>query len=1136
VDIAQTIKQRAQERGVDPELALAIAKAESGLRPQIKNPKSSAHGLFQIVDDTWKQYGGDPKKRKDVNENIRIGLEILADNQRALSSTLGRAPRPGELYAAHFFGKAGAQRVLTANPDAPISSVVSERVLKANPELLQGKSVYQALSALGAKVGDTGPGQRVPRAPDPKTARPVYREDPAKPPVISNAIDATNQYGPGYQAALALSYLSDTEEESDDPEAPTIVEREAKQEAEFDKQVQSLLTPTGPRASDMLAQMDFGYAPVVGQPQEPVRMADGGLLMKAASVVPVSAQARNKYESARRKWEAYANQGKAYDAALAKYNNEVMKPYMAQVEQYNRAVNEWNAGPRTSELTVAAPRPSREFTVAAPTAPKTLSGKQMEDLLAQAQKRRALTSQALTVAADPAQFNLSMPAMFNEGGEVTDPEAAMFAGRGDVPAKPNMTGRELAQQALYGVGDLPYVVAGAPVDLAAMAMAPFGYKDPKPFMGSADIKARMTRAGIRPADTTDPRLMGPRSAAELLSSLTNPAGVTRGAVTAAQKGAQAVGTGVMQGAQRAEKALEPVVTSTMERGGKAAEMLEALSPAPAQAMPGKVGAPAPAAKPAVFTQLPSAEAPFVGRLDKFAAEMPGPMKKEQLLGTLKGKFKDYEIERATRALEDLPADAKVMSTDFLNRLNNVYNPSGFRTTVIEPEGGSSFFRANDNILGAGEDTPPMGVIHLSKFVDVPTEEASQLAKGAGSDLYRLARGGSGFLGRETMPLDSVLQWADTQPDGFHIKNLLNSGPVMRAKEAVANGDRAYEAFETIVFPRWDSIPFPLKEDGRVDFLKYEELKEQAAKNIRQQGKDVWAKLGLELPPDPPGLDPFTPYSDPQYKQQMLDIVKGYQTEARKMAQNAIYPVMDDLADLRERIDAGGLYESQHQSLKAPPQPIAFSRFTEHTATIPGMGEVKGIWVRELQSDMLDDMRKVGKKGGSVDKDYQELKEVETKLRDRYDMPDSEVYRLLGREKVLKERLDKRHSSKAAPYSLDEVFAGMENSPQVMQQLMAKNAIQGAIQRGARFVAFPGKESDQAQLYEKLPRNLDAVVKDLGPGFTRTTVTLPIPDAEPAMFNAIAWSPEAAQKLQKSGIPFAKGGMVERNNHDNRSYK
>ena len=415
MDIAQTIKQRAQERGVDPELALAIAKAESGLRPQIKNPKSSAHGLFQIVDDTWKQYGGDPKKRKDVNENIRIGLEILADNKKALATTLGREPRPGELYAGHFFGKTGAQRVLTANPDAPVSSVVSARVLKANPELLQGKSVSQALSALSAKVGDTGPGQSIPRAPDPKTARPVYREDPAKPPVISNAIDATNQYGPGYQAALALSYLSDTQEESDDPDAPSVVEREA--QAEIEEQTAAAAAP---RASSMLAEMDFGYAPVVTAPRQ---------------------------------------------------------------------------------------------------------------------------SQA--------------PVRMNQGGEVTDPEAALFAGRGDVPAKPNMTGRELAQQALYGVGDLPYVVAGAPVDFAAMAMAPFGYKDEKPFMGSSDIKERMTRAGIRPANTTDPRLMGPRTAAELLASLTNPAGVTRGA-------ARAVETGT-RGAGEAAKMLEDVTVGNIQR-------------------------------------------------------------------------------------------------------------------------------------------------------------------------------------------------------------------------------------------------------------------------------------------------------------------------------------------------------------------------------------------------------------------------------------------------------------------------------------------------------------------------------------------------------------------------------------------
>jgi hypothetical protein len=560
VDIAQTIKQRAQERGVDPELALAIAQAESRLRPQIKNPKSSAHGLFQIVDDTWKQYGGDPKKRKDVNENIRIGLEILADNQQALTATLGREPRPGELYAGHFFGTEGAKRVLTANPDAPVSSVVSARVLKANPELLQGKSVSQALFALSAKVGDTGPGQRVPRAPDPKTARPVYREDPAKPPVISNAIDATNQYGPGYQAALALSYLSDTQDESEDPDAPSIVERDARDEM-LERQTEmaeasAAAATSGSRASGMLAEMDFGYAPVVGQ-QAPVKMADGGLLMQAASVVPISSAARKQYDEALGKWNAYSAQGESYNAALDKYNREVMTPYSAKVAAYNKAVDAWNAGPRTSPLTMAAPSPSRQFTMAAPKEPNTLSPEQMDALMLQAQKRRARTAQALNVAADPSQFGLSMPALFAEGGEVTDPEAALFAGRGDVPAKPSMTGRELAREAMYGVGDLPYVVAGAPVDLAAMAMAPFGYKDEKPFMGSADIKARMTRAGIRPPDTTDPRLMGPRTAAELLASLTNPAGVTRGAVKAVEKGTR--------GAGEAAKMLEDVTVGNIQR-------------------------------------------------------------------------------------------------------------------------------------------------------------------------------------------------------------------------------------------------------------------------------------------------------------------------------------------------------------------------------------------------------------------------------------------------------------------------------------------------------------------------------------------------------------------------------------------
>lgn len=296
MDIEQLIRQRAEERGVNPDVAVSIAKAESSMIPGAKNPKSSARGLFQVTNDTWKEHGGDPKKRGDINEDIRVGLEVIARNTRSMRDVLGQEPQPRHIYAAHFFGPTGARRMLSADPNAQVAKVMSSQVMRANKEMLEGRTVAQALQELGRKVGDVEPkqegvAQRGTVVTDPVTgelrrvpsvARPVdggYREDPANPPVISRAIEATRDLGPGYQAALALSYLADTEESSDDENDASIVEREAAQE---------VATMTAPRsnAAQMLANMEFGFAPVVTQrqpqqqpPQQqqaPVRMREGG--------------------------------------------------------------------------------------------------------------------------------------------------------------------------------------------------------------------------------------------------------------------------------------------------------------------------------------------------------------------------------------------------------------------------------------------------------------------------------------------------------------------------------------------------------------------------------------------------------------------------------------------------------------------------------------------------------------------------------------------------------------------------------------------------------------------------------------------------------------------------------------------
>jgi hypothetical protein len=90
-----------------------------------------------------------------------------------------------------------------------------------------------------------------------------------------------------------------------------------------------------------------------------------------------------------------------------------------------------------------------------------------------------------------------------------------------------------------GVTELPYDLVGSGVDLATMAMRPFGYSTEKPVMGSDFIKEKMTKLGVRPEPPTDPTAKGFYTAGELLSNLVNPAGAVRTGVKGAEKVGQA---------------------------------------------------------------------------------------------------------------------------------------------------------------------------------------------------------------------------------------------------------------------------------------------------------------------------------------------------------------------------------------------------------------------------------------------------------------------------------------------------------------------------------------------------------------------------------------------------------------------
>jgi hypothetical protein len=259
-------------------------------------------------------------------------------------------------------------------------------------------------------------------------------------------------------------------------------------------------------------------------------------------------------------------------------------------------------------------------------------------------------------------------------------------------------------------------------------------------------------------------------------------------------------------------------------------------------------------------------------------------------------------------------------------------------------------------------------------------------------------------------------------------------------------------------------------------------------------------------------------------------------------------------------------------------PVAFSRFTDTSTQLNGQ-KLNGMFVPELQSDLLRSVRERGQVGKGLSDDLPKMRKIsEEMLAVKKQMDQIEHLPSLrgpnGEDlgKVYVELTDKRDALESKlramgsrTYDVTPAFAGMEDSPQVVQQLMAKNVVLSGIKRNKNFVAFPGAESDQAQIYEKLPRNLEQVVKDLGPGFELQMVEVPLPagvhhtklykmekagtlkfptdangivikDAPPVMMShAIVWGPEAAARIMKQGVRFNEGGMVERQPDDNRRY-
>jgi hypothetical protein len=131
---------------VDPAVLSRIIQVESEGKTTAKNPKSTAHGAGQLLDDMWKKMGGG--KRGDAETQVRNAAKLLRSNTDNFKNATGREPSASEAYVTWVLGDSTGRAVLAANPKASVEDVITKAdpanaadIIKSNASIFKNKSV-----------------------------------------------------------------------------------------------------------------------------------------------------------------------------------------------------------------------------------------------------------------------------------------------------------------------------------------------------------------------------------------------------------------------------------------------------------------------------------------------------------------------------------------------------------------------------------------------------------------------------------------------------------------------------------------------------------------------------------------------------------------------------------------------------------------------------------------------------------------------------------------------------------------------------------------------------------------------------------------------------------------------------------
>lgn len=150
-EIEAAITRAAQEEGVNPSFALAVAERESNGDPNAKASRS-IYGLFQMSGELRSRYGAG--NSSDPYDQAKGWSRFINNTKDQLSQRIGREPTNNELYLAHFFGEGRAARLIGGQvpPSAGVADVFTPNERRLNPEFDHAGTVGALTSAINADM------------------------------------------------------------------------------------------------------------------------------------------------------------------------------------------------------------------------------------------------------------------------------------------------------------------------------------------------------------------------------------------------------------------------------------------------------------------------------------------------------------------------------------------------------------------------------------------------------------------------------------------------------------------------------------------------------------------------------------------------------------------------------------------------------------------------------------------------------------------------------------------------------------------------------------------------------------------------------------------------------------------------